>query len=133
MGIQTLHRTKYPPVRSHRRLIIGGLTESVKVAPWPNELHRFALAQPFGPICAAASVHLAAAVLISPISNRESPVEQLPVADTDVFTSDYKWMATPTDAHRDGSGVEVEEILKEMSITVGASSPLEERRQLQNW
>ena len=99
---------------------VGGLTESVKVAAMAETNYiDLLLHNPLGPICAAASVHLAAVVPnFSHLESRESPVEQLPVADTDVFTQrlqmDGNAYPTPTEP---GLGVDVDEaVLKEMSI-----------------
>ncbi len=99
---------------------VGGLTESVKVAAMAETNYiDLLLHNPLGPICAAASVHLAAAVPnFSHLESRESPVEELPVADTDVFTRrlQMEGNAYPTPAEP-GLGVEVDEaVLKEMSI-----------------
>ncbi|MCB1122168.1 MAG: mandelate racemase/muconate lactonizing enzyme family protein, partial [Verrucomicrobiae bacterium] len=67
---------------------VGGLTESVKVAAMAEANYiDLLLHNPLGPICTAASVHLAAAVPnFSHLESRESPIEQLPTADKDVFT-----------------------------------------------
>ena len=99
---------------------VGGLTESLKVAAMAESNYiDLLLHNPLGPICAAASVHLAAAVPnFSHLESRESPVEELPVVDTDVFTKrlEMESNAYPT-PNEPGLGVDVdEEVLKEMSI-----------------
>lgn len=66
---------------------VGGLTESMKVAAIA-EAHYIDLMphNPLGPICAAATVHLAAAVPnFAWMEVRSSPTEQLGFSNTDVF------------------------------------------------
>lgn len=99
---------------------VGGLTESVKVAAMAEANYiDLLLHNPLGPICTAASVHLAAAVPnFSHLESRESPVEQLPTSDRDVFTERLQLdgNAYPVPAGP-GLGVDVDEaVLKEMSV-----------------
>ncbi len=99
---------------------VGGLTESLKVAAMAESNYiDLLLHNPLGPICTAASVHLAAAVPnFSHLESRESPVEQLPTSDSVVFTErlQLEGNAYPTPTIP-GLGVEVdEEVLKEMSV-----------------
>ena len=66
---------------------VGGLTEAMKVAGW-SEAHYVDLMphNPLGPICTAATVHLAAAVPnFAWLECRTSPTEDLGFDDTDVF------------------------------------------------
>ncbi len=75
---------------------IGGLTEAMKVAGW-CEAHYIDLMphNPLGPICTAASIHLAAAVPnFFALEVRQSPTEQLGFYDTDIF---------PVQPQQDGS------------------------------
>ena len=99
---------------------VGGLTESLKVAAMAEANYiDLLLHNPLGPICTAASVHLAAAIPnFSHLESRESPVEKIPVTDVDVFTERLQLegnaYSSPT---APGLGVEVdEEVLKEMSV-----------------
>jgi galactonate dehydratase len=66
---------------------VGGLTEAMKVAGWA-EAHYIDLMphNPLGPVCTAATVHLAAAVAnFSWLEVRYSPTEQLGFYDEDLF------------------------------------------------
>jgi galactonate dehydratase len=66
---------------------VGGLTEAMKVAGWA-EAHYIDLMphNPLGPICAAATVHMAAAVPnFAWMEVRLSPTESLGVYETDLF------------------------------------------------
>ncbi|MDA0349307.1 MAG: mandelate racemase/muconate lactonizing enzyme family protein [Verrucomicrobia bacterium] len=99
---------------------VGGLTESMKVAAMAESNYiDLLLHNPLGPICTAASVHLAAAIPnFSHLESRESPVEQLPTSDADVFTQRLQLVGNaypvPT---APGLGVEVDEsVLKKMSV-----------------
>ncbi len=68
---------------------IGGFTEALKVAGW-CEAHYIDLMphNPLGPICAAASVHMAAAIPnFAWLEHRSSPVEELGFNDSAIFTS----------------------------------------------
>lgn len=77
------------------------------------------LHNPLGPICTAASVHLAAAIPnFSHLESRESPAETLPTDDTNVFTRRLQLAGNafplPT---APGLGVEVNEaVLREMKL-----------------
>jgi len=99
---------------------VGGLTESMKVAAMAESNYiDLLLHNPLGPICTAASVHLAAAVpYFSYLESRDSPVEQLPTSDSEVFTErlHLEGNAYPVPT-KPGLGVEVnEEVLQEMSV-----------------
>jgi galactonate dehydratase len=66
---------------------VGGLTEAIKVAGWA-EAHYIDLMphNPLGPICTAATIHLAAAVPnFSRLEVRTSPTEELGFDDTGLF------------------------------------------------
>lgn len=66
---------------------VGGLTEAMKVAGWA-EAHYLDLMphNPLGPICTAATVHLAAAVTnFAWLEVRTSPTEQLGFDDSELF------------------------------------------------
>ena len=66
---------------------VGGFTESMKLAGW-SEVHYVDLMphNPLGPICTAASVHMAAAVPnFSWLECRASPAESLGFDDRDLF------------------------------------------------
>jgi galactonate dehydratase len=91
---------------------VGGFTEAMKVAGW-SEAHYVDLMphNPLGPICTAATVHLAAAVAnFSWLECRASPVEQLGFDSTELFpeqvTLDGSRYTVP---ERPGLGVEVNE------------------------
>lgn len=74
---------------------VGGFTESLKIAGW-SERHYIDLMphNPLGPVCTAATAHLAAAVPnLSWVETRQSPVEELGFHDTKIF---------PTQAVLDG-------------------------------
>jgi galactonate dehydratase len=66
---------------------VGGLTEAIKVAGWA-EAHYLDLMphNPLGPICTAATIHLAAAVPnFAWLEVRTSPTEQLGFDDSELF------------------------------------------------
>jgi galactonate dehydratase len=66
---------------------VGGFTEALKVAAWA-EAHYIDLMphNPLGPICTAATIHLAAAVPnFAWLEVRTSPTEELEFFDTDLF------------------------------------------------
>jgi galactonate dehydratase len=70
----------------------GGLTEAMKIAGWA-EAHYIDLMphNPLGPICTAASVHMAAAVTnFAWLEVRSSPTERLGFDDSDVFPVQLK-------------------------------------------
>ena len=71
---------------------VGGFTEAMKVAAW-SEVHYVDLMphNPLGPICTAASIHLAAAVPnFSWLECRSSPVEQLGFNSDDIFPTQIR-------------------------------------------
>jgi galactonate dehydratase len=71
---------------------VGGLTEAMKVAGWA-EAHYIDLMphNPLGPICTAASVHMAAAVAnFAWLEVRVSPTEQLGFDDSAMFPQQLK-------------------------------------------
>ena len=93
---------------------VGGFTEAMKVAGW-CEAHYIDLMphNPLGPICTAASVHLAAAVPnFAWLEIRSSPTEELGFYDRDLFpvqcVQDGPRMAIPEGP---GLGVEFNEEL----------------------
>ncbi len=68
---------------------VGGLTEAMKVAGWA-EAHYIDLMphNPLGPICTAATIHLAAAVTnFAWLEVRTSPTEELGFDDSELFPS----------------------------------------------
>ena len=93
---------------------VGGFTEALKVAAWA-EAHYIDLMphNPLGPICTAATIHLAAAVPnFAWLEVRTSPTEELNFYDTDLFPvqptlsgSRFPVLDTP------GLGIEVNETL----------------------
>lgn len=100
---------------------VGGFTEALKVAGW-SEAHYIDLVMhnPLGPICTAASIHLAAAVPnFSWLECRSSPFEQLGFDNPELFpvqaTMDGPNFVIP---ELPGLGVEVnEEKIAEQSAT----------------
>jgi len=99
---------------------VGGLTEAMKVAAMCEANYiDLLLHNPLGPICTAASVHLAAAIPnFSHLESRESPVEDLPTTDRGVFV---RRIPLKGNAHElpaePGLGTEVnEQALKEMQL-----------------
>ena len=71
---------------------VGGLTEAMKVAGWA-EAHYIDLMphNPLGPVCTAATVHLAAAVAnFAWLEVRVSPTEHLGFDDSDMFPAQLK-------------------------------------------
>jgi galactonate dehydratase len=93
---------------------VGGFTEAMKVAGW-CEAHYIDLMphNPLGPVCTAASVHLAAAVPnFAWLEYRNSPTEDLAFYDKDVFPvqieQDGPRLLVPD---RPGLGVEMDEAL----------------------
>ncbi|MFY0682698.1 MAG: mandelate racemase/muconate lactonizing enzyme family protein [Thalassovita sp.] len=91
---------------------VGGFTEAMKIAGW-SERHYIDLMphNPLGPVCTAATAHLAAAVPnLSWVETRQSPVEELGFHDPDIFPVQTP-MEGPdyivTDAP--GLGVEIDE------------------------
>lgn len=106
---------------------IGGFTEAMKVAGW-CEAHYVDLMphNPLGPICTAASVHMAAAVAnFSWLESRDTPVEQCGFNAPHLFPQQpplvgafYEVPDTP------GLGVEVDEAaLRGTRATVGGGAP----------
>ncbi len=92
---------------------VGGLTEAMKVAGW-SEAHYVDLMphNPLGPVCTAATVHLAAAVAnFSWLETRASPAEtDLGFDDTELFpTAPRLDGATYPVSDLPGLGVEVNE------------------------
>lgn len=91
---------------------IGGFTEAMKVAGW-CERHYVDLMphNPLGPVCTAATTHLAAAVPnLAWVETRQSPVEALGFHDPDLFPQQVT-MEGPVYLVPDtpGLGVEVDE------------------------
>lgn len=95
---------------------IGGFTEAMKVAGW-SEAHYVDVMphNPLGPVCTAATVHMAAAVPnFSWLETRQSPVEQLGFHDTTLFPKQVQ-MDGPVYVVPDGPGLGVE--VNEEAIT----------------
>lgn len=91
---------------------IGGFTESMKVAGW-SERHYIDLMphNPLGPVCTAATAHLAAAVPnFSWVETRQSPAESLGYHDSTIFPVQTR-MEGPDYIVSDapGLGVEIDE------------------------
>jgi galactonate dehydratase len=93
---------------------VGGLTEAMKVAGW-CEAHYIDLMphNPLGPICTAASIHLAAAVPnFAWLEARSSPTEDWGFDDPELFPVHHKlegsWYPVPSTP---GLGVEFNEEL----------------------
>jgi galactonate dehydratase len=91
---------------------VGGFTEALKVAAW-SEAHYVDLMphNPLGPICTAASVHLAAAVPnFSWLECRSSPVEQLGFNSDEIFPTQVRLEGSSYPVpDAPGLGVEVNE------------------------
>ena len=91
---------------------VGGLTEAMKVAGWA-EAHYLDLMphNPLGPICTAATIHLAAAVPnFAWLEVRTSPTEQLGFDNSELFPSSRASRATAFPCpRRPGLGVEFDE------------------------
>jgi galactonate dehydratase len=95
---------------------VGGFTEAMKIAGW-SEAHYVDLMphNPLGPICTAASVHLAAAVPnFSWLECRSSPVERLGFDAREIFPVQVELEgAVYPVPDRPGLGVEVDEAFLE--------------------
>jgi galactonate dehydratase len=93
---------------------IGGFTEAMKIAGW-SEVHYVDLMphNPLGPICTAASVHMAAAVPnFSWLECRASPAEALGFDDRDLFPVQPRLEgANYVVSDAPGLGIEVDETL----------------------
>ena len=91
---------------------VGGFTEAMKIAAW-SEAHYVDLMphNPLGPICTAASVHMAAAIPnFAWLECRSSPAEQLGFDSSEIFPTQVRLEGTfypVPDAP--GLGVEVDE------------------------
>ncbi len=88
---------------------IGGFTEAMKVAGW-SESHYVDIMphNPLGPICTAATVHMAAAVAnFAWLETRQSSVEQLGFHDPDIFPQQVQ-LEGPVYVVPDGPGLGVE-------------------------
>lgn len=117
---------------------VGGLTEAMKVAGWA-EAHYIDLMphNPLGPICAAATIHLGAAVAnFAWMEVRLSPTESLGVYENELFpvqpVADGPNFPVP---NTPGLGVEVNEELAAL-LTYRPSEPPHLRRRdgsVQNW
>jgi galactonate dehydratase len=107
---------------------VGGLTEAMKVAGWA-EAHYIDLMphNPLGPICAAATVHLAAAVPnFAWMEVRRSPTENLGFDDATIFPQQIKQEGSRLIVP-DGPGLGVEfneEYAKEQSFRFNQHRPL---------
>jgi galactonate dehydratase len=118
---------------------VGGFTEAMKVAGW-SEAHYVDLMphNPLGPICTAATVHLAAAVPnFSWLETRASPVEQALGFDNLEFFPDLYKLEGANYRVRDtpGLGVDVdEELLKKQSFKFWEAPHLKRRDgSVTNW
>jgi galactonate dehydratase len=93
---------------------VGGLTEAMKVAGWA-EAHYIDLMphNPLGPICTAATIHLAAAVAnFAWLEVRTSPTEQLGFDNADLFPVQPRLEGTSFPGpETPGLGVEFDETL----------------------
>jgi galactonate dehydratase len=93
---------------------VGGLTEAAKVAGWA-EAHYIDLMphNPLGPICTAATIHLAAAVAnFAWLEVRTSPTEQLGFDDSELFPVQPRLVGTAFQVpDSPGLGVEFNEAL----------------------
>ncbi|WP_299472593.1 mandelate racemase/muconate lactonizing enzyme family protein [uncultured Roseibium sp.] len=91
---------------------IGGFTEAMKVAGWSERFYVDLMPHnPLGPVCTAATVHLAAATPnFSWLETRQSPVENLGFHDTGIFPEQVQ-LEGPVYVVPDspGLGVEVDE------------------------
>ena len=110
---------------------VGGLTEAMKVAGWA-EAHYIDLMphNPLGPVCTAASVHMAAAVAnFAWLEVRASPTERLGFDDSEMFPvqlklegSRYRVPDTP------GLGVDFnEELAQKQSLKLWEAPHLHKR------
>jgi galactonate dehydratase len=99
---------------------VGGFTEAMKVAGW-SEAHYVDLMphNPLGPICTAATVHLAAAVSnFAWLECRASPVEQLGFDSSELFPEQVTLEGSSYRVpDRPGLGIEVnEDALKKLEF-----------------
>lgn len=117
---------------------VGGFTEAMKVAAW-SETHYIDLMlhNPLGPICTAASVHLAAAVPnFDCVESRVSPIENLGYDNPELFPVQPKLVGNYYEIPEvPGLGVEVnEEMLKDALIADWECPHLtREDGSFQNW
>ena len=110
---------------------IGGLTESMKVAAMA-EAHYIDLMphNPLGPVCTAATIHLAAAVPnFSWLEVRSSPTENLKFSDADIFPVQPSLEGTRFPVlEAPGLGIEVnEELIKKQSFKFWEAPRLKKR------
>lgn len=105
---------------------VGGLTEAMKVAGWA-EAHYIELMphNPLGPVCTAATVHLAAAVAnFFSLEVRTSPTEKLAFFDETIFPVQLKLdgarFPVPTGP---GLGIEVNEDLLKREVFKFSEAP----------
>jgi galactonate dehydratase len=117
---------------------VGGLTEAMKVAGWA-EAHYIDLMphNPLGPVCTAATVHMAAAVPnFSWLEVRTSPTEQLGFFDETIFPEQLRLEGSrfPVPVGP-GLGVEVnEEYLQQQEFKYGEPTHLRKRDgSITNW
>lgn len=105
---------------------VGGFTEAMKIAGWSERFYVDLMPHnPLGPICTAASVHLAAAVPnFSWLETRQSPVEGLGFHDPALFPVqiDLDGPVYPV-PERPGLGVEVDEAAIRASRPVHVECP----------
>jgi galactonate dehydratase len=110
---------------------VGGLTEAMKVAGWA-EAHYIELMphNPLGPVCTAATVHVAAAVAnFFSLEVRTSPTEHLGFFDENIFPAQLKLEGARFPVpNGPGLGVEVnEEYLKREEFKFSESPHLHRR------
>lgn len=105
---------------------VGGFTEAMKVAGW-CERHYVDLMphNPLGPVCTAATAHLAAAVPnLSWVETRQSPVEALGFHDRELFPVQVELDgAVQIVPDGPGLGVEVDEELVRRRVASPVESP----------
>lgn len=117
---------------------VGGLTESMKVAGWA-EAHYIDLMphNPLGPICTAATVHLAAAVPnFSWLEMRVTPGESASRYDDDIFPQQLKLDGTSIPVpDSPGLGVEInEELIQQQTFKFWEAPHLHRRDgSVTNW
>ncbi|SIN76316.1 mandelate racemase/muconate lactonizing enzyme family protein [Vannielia litorea] len=105
---------------------IGGFTESMKVAGWSERFYVDLMPHnPLGPVCTAATAHMAAAVPnLSWVETRQSPVENLGFHDSTMFPVQVELEgAVYPVPDRPGLGVEVNEDALRASPAVHVECP----------
>lgn len=117
---------------------VGGLTEAMKVAAMA-EAHYIDLMphNPLGPVCTAATIHLAAAVPnVAWLEVRTSPTEDLKFDDAEIFPSQPQLQGTRFPVlEAPGLGIDVnEEYIKQQSFKFWEAPKLKKRDgSITNW